>query len=70
MMGSTEGVATIAIDGNQASPVGTADNSYPLSTPIYFVALEEPSGDLQVFLTNLLSEQGQSIIGEKFGRLR
>jgi len=70
MMGSTEVVATIAIEGNQASPTGTADNSYLLSMPLFLVSLEEPSGDLQVFLTNLLSEEGQSIIGEKYGRLR
>ena len=70
MMGSIEGVNAIAIEGNQASPESTANESYPLRLPLYFVSTDEPSGDLQLFLSNLQSEEGQSIIGDKYGRLR
>jgi phosphate transport system substrate-binding protein len=70
MMGSIEGVAAIAIEGSQASTESTANGTYPLLIPLYFVSADEPSGNLQLFLSNLQSEEGQSILGEKYGRLR
>jgi hypothetical protein len=70
MMGSIEGVGAIAIEGSQASLESTGDDSYLLSIPLYFVSADEPAGDLLIFLSNLQSEEGQSILGEKYGRLR
>jgi hypothetical protein len=70
MMGSIEGVGAIAIEGSQASLESTGDDSYLLSIPLYFVSAEEPAGDLLIFLSNLQSEEGQSIIGEKYGQFR
>lgn len=70
MMGSSGEASTIAVDELLASPLTTTDGSYPLITPIYFVARTAPSGDLQTFLSNMLSDSGQAIIGEKYGRLR
>ena len=70
MMGSLVGFSAITIDGNQASTESTANETYPLTIPIYFVSKDEPSGNLQLFLSSLQSEDGQSILGDKYGQLR
>jgi DNA-binding transcriptional LysR family regulator len=63
-------VKGLAVEGITASPETTADQRYPLTTPLYFVSSAEPTGDLRLFLAWLQSEDGQIIIGEKYGRVR
>ncbi|MFZ0546084.1 MAG: substrate-binding domain-containing protein [Candidatus Promineifilaceae bacterium] len=63
-------VRALAIDGIMATTATTADQSYPLTTPLYFVSTAEPTGDLRAFLAWLQSDEGQGMIGEKYGRVR
>lgn len=70
MMGSVDDVKVLTIDGVSAIPSHTADQSYPLTAPLYFVSTEEPEGDLRGFLAWLQSPEGQQTLGEKYGRVR
>lgn len=71
MMGNlSDEVRAVAVDGVKATTATTADQSYPLTVPLYFVAPAEPVGELRAFLAWLQSEQGQAILGEKYGRVR
>ncbi|MCA9942339.1 MAG: substrate-binding domain-containing protein [Anaerolineales bacterium] len=65
-------VKMLPIDGRSATPATTADQTYPLTTPLYFVAATEaePTGELRAFLAWLQSEAGQGVIEEAYGRVR
>lgn len=68
MMSAVSGeVVTLSIDGVRPSPQTTATQEYPLTTPLYFVSGEEPTGELRAFLAWLQSEDGQANLSEKFG---
>jgi hypothetical protein len=71
MMGDLIGeVKALALDGVEPTPATTADQSYPLTVPLYFVAPAEPMGELRAFLAWLQSESGQSLLAGKYGRVR
>lgn len=79
MMGAAAGrqdVVAVAIDGIAPTPNQAGTQMYPLTTPLYFVAAEEPAGpdrtgsELRAFLAWLQSSTGQNIVGEKYGRVR
>ncbi|MCA9875030.1 MAG: substrate-binding domain-containing protein [Anaerolineales bacterium] len=70
MLGSVEGVKALALDGMAPTTASTADESYPLAAPLYFVAPAEPQGELRVFLSWLQSAEGQAVIAERYGRVR
>lgn len=72
MMGAAEGVKVLAVDGRIATPATTQDQSYPLTTPVYFInqTASEPDGTLRGFLAWLQSAAGQEIVGVKYGRVR
>lgn len=69
MMASVEG-ESISLDGHAASQNTVADQSYPLTTPVYFVTRVEPVGPARDFLAWLQSPGGQDVLGEKYGRVR
>lgn len=78
-MGAVAGrqdVVALAVDGVSPTPNEAGTQMYPLTTPLYFVAAEEPAGpgrtgsELRAFLAWLQSTAGQNIIGEKYGRVR
>lgn len=69
MMGGAKGT-TVQLDGSQATQEAVADQSYPLTTPIYFVTLAEPDGPLRNFLAWVQSPEGQAVLGEKYGQVR
>lgn len=48
----------------------TGTQQYLLTTPIYFVALEEPHGPARALLAWLQSPAGQEQVGEVYGRVR
>jgi phosphate transport system substrate-binding protein len=68
----TPAVKMVSLDGRSATPATTADQSYPLTTPLYFLAATEaePTGELRAFLAWLQSEAGQGVIGVGYGRIR
>ncbi|MCI0396428.1 MAG: substrate-binding domain-containing protein [Chloroflexi bacterium] len=70
MMGAAGALPALAIDGLAATPTTTADQSYPLTVPLYFVSLAEPVGELRAFLAWLQSDDGQATLGVQYGRVR
>ena len=74
MMGSSadEGVKLLSIDGTFPTTATTANQTYPLTTPLYFVTSEtvEPEGDLRALLAWLQSDVGQEGVGGEYGRVR
>lgn len=69
-MSASEGVKTFSISGIRASPENTSTQEYLLTIPLYFVSQSEPQGELRAFLSWLQSAEGQTIMGEKYGRVR
>ena len=72
MMGAAEGVKVLAVDGRSATPETVQDQSYPLTTPVYFInqTTSEPDGALRDFLAWLQSAAGQEVVGVRYGRVR
>jgi phosphate transport system substrate-binding protein len=66
----TVNVKLLTIDGIAPTPVTTADQTYPLTSPLYFLSPTEPQGNLRVFLAWLQSDAGQGVIGDGYGRVR
>lgn len=66
------GVKILVVDGRSATPATTADQTYALTTPLYFLAATqaEPQGDLRAFLAWLQADEGQAVLGEVYGRIR
>ncbi|MGD8584497.1 MAG: substrate-binding domain-containing protein [Chloroflexota bacterium] len=59
-----------SLDERHATQATVADQTYPLTTPLYFVTLNEPSSLLRDFLAWMQSPDGQAVLGEKYGRVR
>lgn len=68
----TPTVKMLSVDGRSATTLTTADQTYPLTTPLYFLAATEaePSGELRTFLAWLQSDAGQGVIEGIYGRIR
>lgn len=59
--GQTDGrVRPLMIDGVAPNRFTLANQTYPLPVPIYFIASEEPQGDLRQLLSWLQGEEGQN----------
>ncbi len=65
-------VKMLTIDDRSASPTTTASQTYPFTTPLYFVSAQaqEPTGELRHFLAWLQSDTGQAVIGQIYGKVR
>jgi phosphate transport system substrate-binding protein len=65
-------VKMLQIDGRSATTATTANQTYPLTTPLYFLAAteSEPTGELRAFLAWLQSDAGQAAVGDVYGRVR
>jgi phosphate transport system substrate-binding protein len=65
-------VKMVMLDGRSATPSTTTDQTYALTTPLYFVTATEaePSGELRTFLAWLQSEAGQTAVDAVYGRIR
>lgn len=73
MMGQAmgnEAVRPLTINGIPPTPSTTADQTYPLTVPLYFVSPAEPQGELRAFLAWLQSDAGQAFLSENYGRIR
>ena len=68
----TQTAKLLQLDGRLPTPFTTADQSYSLTTPLYFVAATpaEPIGELRGFLAWLQSDDGQTQLGAVYGRIR
>lgn len=63
-------VRMVAVDGIAPGPLTTADQSYPLTVPLYFVDSAEPTGPARALLAWLQSGDGQAALGVRYGRVR
>ena len=71
MMGALDDtVKPVAIDGIAPTPETAASQDYPLTVPLYFVAKQEPQGELRAFLAWLQSAEGQTTVSETVGSVR
>ncbi len=70
MIASLQDLSALPVNGIKPTPETVTDESYPLTVPIFLVTVAEPSGDLELLGSILLSEEWQASIGEKYGRLR
>jgi ABC-type phosphate transport system substrate-binding protein len=68
--GPTANVKLLTIDDTAPTPSETADQTYPLTVPLYFLSPVEPQGQLRAFLAWLQSDEGQAVLGERYGRVR
>jgi phosphate transport system substrate-binding protein len=64
------GVRTVAVEGVLPSPATIGDGTYPLTGPVCFVSRMEPEGGLRQVVSWLLNREGQSVIGQRYGRVR
>jgi hypothetical protein len=65
-----DSVKAVSIDNQPPTPEAAVAQTYPLAAPLYFVSLEEPTGELRALLAWLQSPAGQARLGEKYGRIR
>lgn len=63
-------VKVLAVDGVYPSPETLAGQSYPLHYPVFFFAAQEPAGAARQLPVWLVSRDGQTVIGRKYGRVR
>jgi phosphate transport system substrate-binding protein len=80
MLGSLPPVTTepdpalrlLALDGIAPTPATTANQSYPLSVPLFVVTADsaEPQGLLRLLIARLQSEAGQAQLGVRYGRVK
>jgi len=55
-------VKTLAVDGEAGTAENAKTRTYPLSRPLYFLTLAEPTGAVADFIDFCLGAEGQSII--------
>lgn len=69
-MAAAEEVRPLALDGVSPTPATVATQAYPLTAPLYVAAPAEPTGALRAWIAWIQSAEGQSVIGERYGRVR
>ena len=65
----SEEIRLLAVDGVEPSTQTLAEQTSPLTVPIYFTADGEPQGALRLLLSWLQGPDGQTLIGERSGRV-
>lgn len=73
LMGAvSDEVKIVAVNGRLPTPNEVGTQNYALTTPLYFVtsSIAEPEGELRDFLAWLQSPAGQSIISQRYGRIK
>ncbi len=72
MMGTAAAanVRMLSINEVLPTPATTADQTYPLTAPLYFLSPTEPEGRRRQFLAWLQSIEGQTVLGDRYGRVR
>lgn len=68
MAGLTPQVRAMTIDDVGLSPQTIESQQYPFVRTLTFVIPAEPSPALQSFIDYVLSSEGQSIVGQRYGR--
>ena len=63
-------VKILAIDGAAPTPANTEKGLYQLKGALFIITKGNPEGETKKFIEFVLSEEGQSIIGKRFARVR
>jgi len=63
-------VKAISVEGVPLTLATVTERRYPLSRPLLLVTPEEPQGELRAFVAWALSNEGQTIVGKKYGRVK
>lgn len=60
-----ETVNAISVDGVAPTENNASNGSYPVVRPLNIITHGEPSGDLKLFIDYILSDSGQTIVGDE-----
>lgn len=63
-------IKVLRIEGIYPTPDTVQSGVYHLTRPLYLVTRGEPSGEVRAFIDFALSPAGQSIAGQRYGRVR
>jgi phosphate transport system substrate-binding protein len=66
----TPQVRALAVEGAAPTPENLSLGRYHLLRPVYLVAPYRPTGEAQRFVEFVLSEEGQAVVGERYGRVQ
>jgi len=60
-----ESVKAISVDGVAPTEANASNGTYPVVRPLNIITYGEPSGDLKLFIDYILSDSGQTIVGDE-----
>jgi len=63
-------VRALPVEGITPTPAHVRDGSYHLTRPLYLVAARAPQGATKAFVGFCLSPAGQTLVGERYGRVK
>jgi phosphate transport system substrate-binding protein len=63
-------VKALAIEGVSPTPEDVQSGAYPLARPLYLLTGQEPTGEVRSFIEFALSPAGQTVVEQRYGRLR
>ena len=66
---SVTGAHALELDGVAASEDNVLNGTYSISRNLVLVTMGEPTGNVAAFLSYVMSEEGQTILGEEFVKL-
>jgi phosphate transport system substrate-binding protein len=63
-------VKALPVEGVSPTPEDVQSGAYPLSRPLYLLTGQEPTGEVKAFIEFALSPAGQTVVEQRYGRLR
>jgi len=63
-------VKALQIEGVSPTPEDVQSGAYPLTRPLYLLTGQEPTGKVKAFIEFALSPAGQTVVEQRYGRLR
>jgi undecaprenyl-diphosphatase len=65
----TPQLRALVVEGVAPTPENVARGTYHLIRPVYLTAPHQPSGEAQQLVEFVLSEEGQAVVAEQYGRV-
>jgi phosphate transport system substrate-binding protein len=63
-------VKALPVEGVSPAPEDVRSGAYPLTRPLYLLTGQEPTGEVRAFIEFALSPAGQTVVEQRYGRLR
>jgi len=63
-------VKALPVEGVSPTPEDVRSGAYPLTRPLYILTGQEPTGEVRAFIEFALSPAGQTVVEQRYGRLR